>query len=70
MKDIVLLANDENVLLVTETGEEFLLAGIDSLDEEIELIRRQPDLKRLLAERSGEKAGLSLQEVKEQLGLE
>jgi hypothetical protein len=62
-------ALDENLILKTEDGREFLLAEIDSFDREIELTRQNKDLMRLLDQRGREKATVSLQEARARLGI-
>lgn len=63
-------ACDENLILRTEDGREFLLAEIDDFDREIELTRQNEELMRLLDERGREKATVSLQEARACFGLE
>jgi hypothetical protein len=62
-------ALDENLILRTEDGREFLLAEIDSFDREIELTRKNEEFMRLLDERGKEKATIPLEEVRRELGL-
>jgi hypothetical protein len=63
-------AGEENLILKTEDGREFLLAEIDNFDREIELTRQNEELMRLLDERGREKATVSIQEARARLGLE
>lgn len=63
-------ARDENLILKTEDGREFLLAEIDNFDREIELTRQNEELMRLLDERGREKATVSLREARARFGLE
>src|SRR5438552_2099200 len=46
------LAIRDNVILRTAEGREFLLAELEDLDEEIELIRRDQELMQFLDQRS------------------
>lgn len=62
-------ALDENLILKTEDGREFLLAEIDSFDREIELTRQNKDLMKLLDQRGRERATVSLQEARARLGV-
>jgi hypothetical protein len=63
-------AGEENLILKTEEGREFLLAEIDNFDREIELTCQNEELMRLLDERGREKATVSIQEARARLGLE
>jgi hypothetical protein len=62
-------ALDDNLILKTEDGREFLLAEIDNFDREIELTRQNEALMRLLDQRGQEKATVSLQEARARLGV-
>jgi hypothetical protein len=62
-------ALDDNLMLKTEDGREFLLAEIDSFDREIELTRQNEELMRLLDQRGREEATVPLREAKARFGL-
>ena len=62
-------ARRENVILRSADGKEFLLAGLDDFDREIELARGNKALMRLLDARARQSQGLSLGTVKTQLGI-
>jgi hypothetical protein len=62
-------ALDDNLILKTEDGREFLLAELDSFDREIELTRQNKDLMRLLDQRRREKGTVSLKEARARLGI-
>lgn len=63
-------ALQENLILRTADGHEFLLAEINDFDREIELTRQNEELMRLLDRRGQEKATISLAEAKAQLGVD
>jgi hypothetical protein len=63
-------ATEDNLILKTEDGREFLLAEIDSFDREIELTRNNEALMRLLDERGAQKASVSLEQVRARFGLQ
>jgi hypothetical protein len=63
-------ALEENLILKTEDGHEFVLAEIEDFDREIELTRQNDKLMRLLDSRGQEKATISLAEARAQLGVE
>ena len=58
-----------NVILRSADGKEFLLAGLDDFDREIELARGNKALMRLLDARARQSQALSLGTVKAQLGV-
>ena len=62
-------ARRENVILRSADGKEFLLAGLDDFDREIELARGNKALMRLLDALARQSQGLSLGTVKTQLGI-
>jgi hypothetical protein len=67
LPEILQLASEENVILTTSDGRQFVVAEIDDFTEEVRLTRHNEALMRLLDERSRETATLSLNEVREQL---
>ena len=62
-------ARNENVILRSAEGNEFILAEIDDFNREIELTRQNKQLMKLLESRAREKAAISLEETKRQLDL-
>jgi hypothetical protein len=62
-------ALEENLILKTEDGREFVLAEVEDFDREIELTRQNDELMRLLDSRGQEKATISLAEARAQLGV-
>lgn len=60
----------EDVLVRTADGTQFILTAIDDFDEEIVRTRRNDRLMALLDERAKQTQTVSLTEVKRQLGLE
>jgi hypothetical protein len=60
---------NDNLILKTEDGREFLLAEIDNFDREVELTRQNKELMSLLDRRGREKATVSLAEARARLGL-
>lgn len=67
--DVLQLATEDNIILKTEDGRQFVLAEIDDFDKEIELTRQNEELMRFLDERSQETTTFSLREVRKQLNL-
>jgi hypothetical protein len=66
LPEILQLASEENVILKTADGRQFVVAEIDDFAEEVRLTRQNEALMRLLDERS-KGTTLSLKEVREQL---
>jgi hypothetical protein len=69
LRELLELAGEENVLLQTPEGREFVLAEVDDFDREVELVRQNEELMDFLAARSQEKSRFTLQEVREKLNL-
>jgi hypothetical protein len=67
LKDVLKMAGEDNVILKTPEGRQFVLAEIDDFGEEVEKTRQNEALMRLLDERSKEPARHTLQQVREQL---
>ena len=63
-------ALQENLILRTADGHEFLLAEIADFDREIELTRQNAELMRLLERRGQEKATISLAEARARSGVD
>jgi hypothetical protein len=67
LPEILHLASEENVILTTADGRQFVVAEIDDFAEEVRLTRQNEALMRLLDDRSKETTTLSLKEVRERL---
>jgi hypothetical protein len=70
LAELLDLASEEAVILKTPEGREFVLTEVDDFDAEIALVCHNDELMALLEERSREKTSYTLQQVREQLGLE
>jgi hypothetical protein len=62
-------AHNENVILRSAEGSEFILAEIDDFDREIELTRQNKRLMKFLESRAKQKAAISLEDAKRLLDL-
>ena len=62
-------ARDDELLVRTADGSEFLLTAIDEFDREIVRTRQNAKLMALLDERAKQTQTIPLEEVKRQLGL-
>jgi len=69
LKEMLKLASEENIILKTPNGREFVLAEVDDFDREIELIRQNRELMNFLEERSKETKVFTINQVKQQLNL-
>lgn len=62
-------AKQENLILRTADGLEFILAEINNFDEEIELTRQNQELMAFLNDRGQQTKTISAAEVRARLGL-
>jgi hypothetical protein len=63
------LAGENNLILRTVDGKEFLLAEVDDMDQEVSPIRQQSELMALLEQRLKPAQTFTLDQVRESLGL-
>lgn len=70
LEELLKLAGEEGLILRTENGKEFLLAEVNDLEEEVALIRQQPELLEYLEQRSLPSKTHSLSDVRKMLGLD
>ena len=62
-------ARDDELLVRTADGSEFLLTAVDEFDQEVARTRQNAMLMELLDQRAHESQTIPLDEVKRQLGL-
>lgn len=67
VRHLIDLASEENIILKTPEGREFVLAEVDDFDREIELVRQNEELMEFLDQRSQETTRLTLSQVRERL---
>jgi hypothetical protein len=67
LAEILRLAGEDNLVLKTAEGRQFVLAEVDDFADEIRLVRNNQSLMQLLNERSKESAKYSLKQVREEL---
>jgi hypothetical protein len=67
LTEVLDLAGEDNVILRTPEGRQYLLAAIDDFAEEVAKVGQNESLMRLLGERSQETTHLTLSQVREQL---
>ena len=66
---ILAQARQEDVIVRTAEGEEFMLTAVDDFDEEIVRTRRSDKLMALLDQRAKQTQTIPLDDVKRQFGL-
>ena len=69
LSQLLAKAQRENLLLVSPTGAEFILAEINEFDREIQLQRGNADLMAFLDRRGRQPAILAAADVRRRLGL-
>jgi hypothetical protein len=67
IRELLVQASKDNLILRAPDGREFVLAEIDDFDREIELTRQNKALMKLLASRSKPKKRISLAEARARL---
>ena len=67
LQEVLDLAGDENVVVRTSDGRQFILAEIDDFADEVARTGQNADLMRLLDERTQETERIPLAQVREQL---
>ncbi len=67
LAEVLHFAGEENLILRTPEGREFVLAEIDDFAEEVALVRQNGALMQLLAERAREPGKYTLRQVRERL---
>jgi hypothetical protein len=70
LQDLLDLASEENVILRTAAGKEYVLAELDEFDREIALVRQNQELMGFLDSRSQPSRTHSLEQAKQALGLD
>jgi len=67
LREVLELAGEDNVLLRTSEGRQYVLAEIDDFAEEVARVRNNKSITQLLSKRSKEAARFTLGEVREEL---
>ena len=67
LRKVLELAGEDNVLLRTSEGRQYVLAEIDDFAEEVAKVRNNKAIMRLLGKRSKEPAPFTLSQVREEL---
>ncbi|CAN5777985.1 hypothetical protein BH23PLA1_BH23PLA1_18890 [soil metagenome] len=69
LEEVIGLAKDELVVLRRSDGSVFALSRVDDFDVEVELLKNNPEFMTLLRQFSREEATISLQDLRQELGL-
>jgi hypothetical protein len=69
LDEVLKLASEENIILKTVDGRNFVLAEVDDFEREIQLTRQNQELMRFLDDRSMETKTYSIDEVRRKLKL-
>jgi hypothetical protein len=67
LTEVLELASEDNVILRTPEGRQYVLAEIDDFAEEVARVVENESLMQLLSERSKEATRIPLSQVREQL---
>jgi hypothetical protein len=69
VRPLLELASEENLVITTPGGRQFVLAEIDDFDEEVRLVRENPELMAFLRARSQGSQTLTEAQLRRRLGL-
>ncbi len=69
LEEVMKIADRELVVLRQTTGKVFAVSQVDEFDVEVELLKNNPEFMALMEELSQEKATISSNELREELGL-
>ena len=67
--ELVELADEENIIIKTPQGREFILAELDDFDLEVEQLKNSEEFMAFLDQRSKERGTTSIEELRKELGL-
>lgn len=69
LDEVIGLAKDELVVLRRADGSVFALSHVDDFDVEVELLKSNPEFMAFLRQHSQEEGTISLQDLRQELGL-
>jgi hypothetical protein len=69
LEQVIELAKQELVVLRRADGSVFAVSEVDEFDVEVDLLKNNPEFMSFLRERAQEKATVSLEELRQELGL-
>ena len=68
--ELLQLASDDAVLVVSRDGHEFVVEAADAFDREVARLAESKNFMSFLAERSQESGSVPLEEIEQRLGAE
>jgi len=69
LDEVIALAKQELVVLRKADGSVFAVSEVDEFAVEVELLKNNPEFMSFLRQRSQEKSTVSLEELRQELGL-
>ena len=70
IEELIKLAREGPVLLLSADGQEFLLSEADDFEQEVEALRRSPAFQRFLDTRSADRRRVPLDEIEREIDQE
>jgi hypothetical protein len=68
--ELLNIASEDNVLLRTADGREYVLAEVDEFEREVELVRQNQELMELLDQRSRPSKTYTIEQARKILGID
>lgn len=69
LRELVELADEENIIIKTPKGREFILAELDDFEFEVAQLKNSEEFLAFLDERSKERGTTSVEKLRKELGL-
>jgi hypothetical protein len=69
LRELVELADQENIIIRTPEGRQFVLAGLDDFDVEVEQLKKSDEFLAFLDQRSRERGTTSIEQLRRELGI-
>jgi hypothetical protein len=69
LQKLLELADQENVIIKTAPGRQFLFAELDEFAVEVEMLKKSEDFMAFLDERSKERGSTSIEDLRKELGI-
>jgi hypothetical protein len=67
LRELVELADQENIMMRTPEGRQFVLAELDDFDVEVEQLKRSDEFRAFLDQRSRERGTSSIEQLRRDL---
>ena len=69
LHELIELADQENIIIKTAQGKQFVLAELDDFELDVEQLKNSKEFMAFLDERSIERGSTSIEELRRELGL-